>query len=60
MTPTYRPQGWRDLSPNEMVEYGDWFWANDKYIPVILGSKLANENSRYIRKLDDVPLRGKW
>ena len=62
--PTHRPPGWRDLLPHEMVEITDWVWISSgvwtgRYIPIFLALS-ADENSRYIRKMKDVPLKGKW
>jgi len=57
--PTFRPQGYRNLLPDEMVEITDYVWVNGHYIPIFL-ARSADENSRYIRKMKDVPLRGKW
>ena len=63
-TPTYRPRGWRDLLPGEMVEITDWVWVSsgtwaNRYIP-IQHALSADENSHYIRKMKDVPSKGKW
>lgn len=58
--PTFLPRGWRNLLPNEKVEYGDWFWVNGRYLPVLQGSNSADENSCYIRKKTYIMTRGKW
>ncbi len=60
ITPTYTPTGWRPLLKLELVEIGDWFWAVDCYLPVLLGSKLADKDSYYVRKLVGQHSRGKW